>query len=189
MKKAAERPDLTTMRREDRAKEDEWIREYLTNAPYGVMATVSEGQPFQNINPFVYDGDTHSIYIHTAGEGRLRTIAERGGRVSYCAGSMGRLLPSKRARGFSVEYESVIVFGTISLIDDPTFARAKLQLLLDKYFPHMKSGPDYRPITSEEVAEVSAYQIKIDAWSGKKKKVKDDYPGAFLFGSPPPAES
>lgn len=185
MTKSTDRTELTSMRRKDRAKTDQWIREYLSHAQFGVLATVNDGQPYQNINTFVYDPDTHSIFIHTAGEGRLRSNAEAGGKVSYCVGQMGRLLPAKRAKGFSVEYESVVVFGTISIVEDQEIAKEKMQLLLDKYFPHLKSGPDYRPITDEEIAEVATYQIMIEAWSGKKKKEADDFPGAFGFGHPP----
>ena len=44
--------------------------------------------------------------------------------------------------------------------------KAALTLLLDKYFPHLHSGQDYRAITGDELARTTVYRIAIDAWSG-----------------------
>ena len=41
--------------------------------------------------------------------------------------------------------------------------------LLDKYFPDLKPGKDYRPITPEEISRTSVFAIEIEAWSGKEK--------------------
>jgi hypothetical protein len=41
--------------------------------------------------------------------------------------------------------------------------------LLDKYFPQLVSGRDYRPITEKEMARTSVFAIEIEGWSGKQK--------------------
>ncbi|MDR5693862.1 MAG: pyridoxamine 5'-phosphate oxidase family protein [Armatimonadota bacterium] len=168
------------VRRRDRAVKDEgWIRAMLKHAPFGVLATVYEDQPFINTNLFVFDETTHSIYLHTAHEGRTRTNIERNDRVCFSVSKMGRLLPAKTAMGFSVEYAGVVVFGRATIVTDEAEAQHALQLLLDKYFPHLKPGRDYQPITAEELAQTTVYRIKIEYWSGKKKEVDRDFPGAF----------
>ena len=65
---------------------------------------------------------------------------------------MGRLLPAPYARNFSTEYAGVVVFGSAEIIDDESDARHALQLLMDKYAPHLTPDVHYRPITSEEIA-------------------------------------
>jgi len=40
--------------------------------------------------------------------------------------------------------------------------------LLDKCFPDLKAGRDYRPITDSELARTSVYAIAIESWSGKE---------------------
>jgi nitroimidazol reductase NimA-like FMN-containing flavoprotein (pyridoxamine 5'-phosphate oxidase superfamily) len=94
---------------------------------------------------------------------------------------MGRLLPAGVALEFSVEYASVVVFGHGSVVDSEEEAKHALQMFLDKYFPHLKKGQDYRPITEEEVNRTSVFKISIEEWSGKKKSERSDYPGAFLY--------
>ncbi len=175
----------TAIRKHDRAADEEWIKKFIKEAPYGNLATVHGDQPFINMNLFVYDEETHSIYMHTAGHGRTRDNIDAADKVCFSVSKLGRLLPAKVSREFSCEYEGVVVFGSGSVITDMKFARDKIQLLTDKYFPHLKPGEDYRPITPAEIAEISAYQIKITQWSGKRKEVEADFPGAFRYEERP----
>jgi len=173
--------EFTCMRRDDRAQDDSWIENFLADAHFGVLATIHEGQPFQNINIFVYDKETHALYMHTAKRGRTRSNIDSEERVSFSAAKMGRLLPADVARELSVEFQSVIVFGRGSIVDDKKLARDKMQKLIDKYFSHLEAGKDYRKITPAEIDEINVYRIDIDCWSGKKKKAEDDFPGAFFM--------
>jgi len=43
-----------------------------------------------------------------------------------------------------------------------------LYKLIEKYFPGMKPGKEYRPITDKELNRTSVYTISIDNWSGKR---------------------
>ncbi len=92
---------------------------------------------------------------------------------------MGRLLPAATALNFSVEYQSVVAFGPTYRIEDAQEAEYALQLMLDKYFAHLHSGVDYRPITEGELSATAVYRLDIEEWSGKQKAVAEDFPGAF----------
>lgn len=179
--------DYTTLppnqvRRADRAVTDEaWIADMLLHAPFGTLATVSDGQPFVNTNLFVYVPEDHAIYTHTAQVGRTRANVDADEKVCFTVSDMGRLLPADEALEFSVEYSGVVVFGRASIIDGEPAERG-LQLLLDKYFPHLQPGRDYRPIMPEELKRTSVFRIQIESWSGKRKKVDEDFPGAFFYG-------
>lgn len=174
------------VRRADREMTDEaWIVELLNRAPVGTLATVSDGQPFINSNLFVYDAAAHAIYMHTARVGRTRANVEGEDRVCFSITEMGRLLPADEALEFSVEYNGVVAFGHVTVIEDATEATRALQMLMDKYFPHLRPDEHYRRIMPEELVRTSVYRIAIDSWSGKRKKVDDDFPGAFLYGEYP----
>jgi nitroimidazol reductase NimA-like FMN-containing flavoprotein (pyridoxamine 5'-phosphate oxidase superfamily) len=173
-------------RRHDRAVEDEaWIRAFLHRAPIGVLATIYEEQPFINTNLFVFDEAANVIYMHTARTGRTRTNVEEDERVCFSVSEMGRLLPADTALEFSVEHAGVVVFGRAVIVADEAEARRALQLLLDKYAPHLRPGKDYRPITTEELERTTVYRISIEQWSGKKKEVEADFPGAYFYNDPP----
>ena len=169
--------------RQDRAISDEtWLRNFLRTAPFCAVATSVNDQPFLSNNTFVYDETTNVIFMHTAYAGRFRHNLEQNPRICFTVARMGRLLPSKTALGFSNEYESVVVFGKVEILKSQEDARFALQKLLNKYFPHLKPGEDYHHITEKELAVVTVYRITIEEWSGKKKEVEPDFPGAFLYG-------
>jgi hypothetical protein len=170
--------------RKDRSKDDAWIGAYLKKVPFGMLATEYEGQPFIKPTLFVYDESEHAIYIHGALVGRMRTNLEANPRVSFCIAEMGRLLPAETAMEVGVEYASAVVFGRVEVLTNPDEARRGLQLLLDRYFPKLKPGVDYREILPQELDITSVYRIKIDSWSGKEEHARQDFPAAFTYQAP-----
>ncbi|MCA9927470.1 MAG: pyridoxamine 5'-phosphate oxidase family protein [Anaerolineales bacterium] len=177
----AKRP-FSHIRRSDReVTEEQWIRTFLHRAAFGHLATVYEGQPFINSNLFVFDEAKHAIYFHTAHVGRTTANVAEHERVCFSISTMGRLLPADVALEFSVEYSGVVVFGTAVILTDPQEKEHGLQLLLNKYAPHLHPGRNYRPITAEELKRTGVYRINIEQWSGKKKEVDADFPGAYFY--------
>lgn len=174
------------LRRRDRGKDDEWVRAFLKRATHGVLATVDEaGQPFVNANIFVFDEDSHCLYLHTHRTGRTRANVDAREKVAFTVSAMGRLLPAHEALEFSVEYAGVVAFGTARVVSDPQEAEHGLRMLLEKYAPHLEYGVDYRGIADEELARTAVYRIDIEAWSGKQKEAATDFPGAYALPDPP----
>jgi nitroimidazol reductase NimA-like FMN-containing flavoprotein (pyridoxamine 5'-phosphate oxidase superfamily) len=169
--------------------DEAWIRDLLRRAPFGTLATVRHGQPFVNMNIFVYDEAAHALYLHTARAGQTRSNVEADDRVCFGVSEMGRLLPAPTAMHFSVEYAGVVVFGRARIVEDEVEAERALQQLLNKYAPHLRPGRDYRPIQPEELAVTSVYRIDIDEWSGKQKVAPPDHPGAYLYGQAPASKA
>jgi uncharacterized protein len=186
--RTTDRSSPAFVRRRDRAVDDDaWIRVFLRRAPMGVLATVDHaGRPFVNSNLFVYDQAADAIYMHTARLGRTWTNVQRQARVCFSATEMGRLLPAKEALEFSVEYASVVVFGRGRVVSDEAEAAQALQMLLDKYAPHLRPGHDYRPPVPAELARTAVYRIDIEVWSGKRKRAAEDFPGAYTYAPPAP---
>ena len=173
--------ERANLRRNDRAADEGWIREFLHESAVGVLATVHGDQPFVNSNIFVYDEDRHAIYLHTARTGRTRDNVEAFAKAAFTVYETGRLLPADEALEFSIEYGGVVVFGAATVVEDPEEAEFGLQLLLDKYAPHLEPGRDYRPITASELKRTSVFRLDIESWSGKRKYEKPDFPGAYLY--------
>lgn len=169
-------PTSTTQpRRRDRALQpDPEIEALLHRLPVGFIALSDQDQPYLNPNLFWFDAAARRIYFHTAAKGRTRDTVERNPRVCFSAAEMGSLIPADTALEFSTAYASVIVFGSVRVVDDETEQRHGLQGLLDKYFPHLQAGIDYRPIVDEELERTSVYAIDIEAWSGKRKPEPTD---------------
>ncbi len=100
--------------------------------------------------------------------GRIRANSEGFPEVCFEASEFGLFLPSNIALEFSMQYESVIAFGKIIVIEDMEEKRRGLYGLIEKYFPGMNPGKEFRPITDKELQRTSVYAIKIKSWSGKR---------------------
>jgi len=158
----------TAQRRPEHVQSDEWIREFLGRTQIGHIATRWDEQPFINPTTFWYDAERHEIIFHSNVVGRVRANSERHELVCFEASEFGRLLPSNVALEFSIQYESVVVYGKIHHLEDFEEKRRALYGLIGKYFPKMSAGKEYRPITDKELRRTSVYAIAIESWSGKK---------------------
>jgi len=155
-------------RRPHLTKDDQWIRAFLKETKVGHIASCVDDQPFLNPSTFWYDEENHQIVFHSNLAGRIRSNIEVNPKVSMEASELGKMLPSNVALEFSLQYRSVIVFGTTRIVTDPDEARRLLYGLLRKYFPAMTAGKEYREITDKELRATSVYAIKIEEWSGKE---------------------
>ncbi|MBT3322720.1 MAG: pyridoxamine 5'-phosphate oxidase family protein [Anaerolineae bacterium] len=162
---------LSKMRRKDREITDkDWIVALLNRAGYGVLATCKDGQPFTVARNFSYNTGNHVIYFHGARKGRTFEQAESGAKANLNVSEMGDLLVAERAMNFGVEYKGVVVFGQLSIVDDPVEAKRALQLLMNKHFPKLKPDVDYEATTDIDLKVTAVIRMDISSWSGKEKK-------------------
>jgi len=155
-------------RRPHLTRDDEWIRAFLKVAQVGHIATSIDNQPFITPSTFWHDEENHQIVFHSNVAGRIRSNIESNPKVSLEASELGKLLPSNVALEFSLQFRSVMVFGTARIVSDPEEARYLLSGLISKYFPKMEVGKEYRKITDKELRATSIYALHIESWSGKE---------------------
>ena len=173
--------DYTNIRRQEREKNEAWIKAFLDHAEFGSMATAVGDQPFLVTRNFAYDDQAQAIYMHGARKGRTYETAAGTPKVCFSASKAGRLLPGKRAMNLGTEFSGVVVFGRLHLVEDLEEARHGLQLLCAKYFPHLKPSVDYEPLSNDDLKVTAVLRIDIEHWSWKEHKVAADFPGAFFF--------
>jgi len=173
--------DYTKIRRRERGKDDAWIKAFLARSEFGTMATAQGDQPFLVTRNFAYDETAHAIYMHGAKKGRTFENAVEAPKVCFTANKAGRLLPGERAINFGTEFAGMVAFGRLHVVEDSDEAKHGLQLLCDKYFPHLKPNVDYEPTTDTDMKVTAVLRINIESWSGKERKVADDFPGAFYY--------
>lgn len=161
-------PPAAFQRRPHLTQNDDWIRAFLKTAQIGHIATSIDGQPFINPTTFWYDETNHQIIFHSNVAGRVRSNIESNPKVSLEASELGRFLPSNVALEFSLQFRSVIVYGSARIVSDPAEARRLLYGLISKYFPAMTAGKEYREITEKELRATSIYAIEIESWTGKE---------------------
>jgi len=149
-------------------RDDNWIRPFLREAKVRHIASTRDNQPSMNPGTFWFDEANHQIIFHSNVAGRIRSNIESNSRVCFEAIELGKMLPSNVALEFSLQFRSVILFGTARILIDPDEMRRVMYGLIQKYFPAMRAGQEYREITDKELKRTSVYAIKIEEWSGKE---------------------
>jgi uncharacterized protein len=149
-------------------RDDEWIRAFLREARVAHIASARDGRPFLTPSTFWFDEENQRIIFHSNIAGRIRSNLENNPRVCLEVSELGKLLPSNVALEFSLQYRSVVVFGTVRLVSDPREVRQVLYGLIRKYFPSMTPGQEFREITDKELRATSVYAVQIEEWSGKE---------------------
>jgi hypothetical protein len=176
---------FTHIRRQKKAVTDEeWIKQFLTRAPVAVLATATQNQPFLSTKQFVYDEQRHIIYLHSADQGRTPNNLRANPKVCLTAFEMGRFIPARKACNFSVEYASVVIFGTASLVEDEQEMIEALKQIMQKYAPQFTPGVDYPTIAPSDLAGVAVIRVAILGWSGKRASEPLDHPEAYNYLPP-----
>ena len=156
-------PEYTKIRRRERGKDDAWIKEFLAGAEFGTIATAKDDQPFLVTRNFAYDEAAHAIYMHGAKNGRTYSSARQAPQVCFSTSEAGRLLPAIRAMNFGTEFGGVVVFGLLNVVKGVDESKHGLQLLCDKYFPHLKPVVDYETPSDSDLKVTAVLRIDIES--------------------------
>lgn len=164
---------MSLSRRPHNRWDEDWITELLGRGRIGRVATLwqaEDGQAFPFITPlaYVYRPQHNDIVYHTNIVGRLWANTGQGQPATFETSEIGGLLPSNSPLELSVQYHTVMVFGTARLITGPQEKRAALTELSERVFPGLRVGQETRPITDDDLKRTSVYSLHIERWSGKE---------------------
>lgn len=154
------------VRRQNRILDNETrITELLHTSEYGFLAMgIDEGGYGYGIPiNYAYDEETNSLYFHCATDGKKMDIMQVNNNVSFCVVGETKPLADK----FSTLYESVIVFGNVSLNLPDDEKRKALRLLVKKYSAGYEDvGEKYM---DKSWGRTATFKIKIEHISAKAK--------------------
>ena len=109
---------INKSRLDDLVMDEEQIAVLLNNLMIGHVATRDHNQPFVIPTTFWYSKEKHEIYFHSNAFGRIRYNANNYSEVCFTCFESGRLLPSNIPLEKSIQYKSIMVFGTLLVIKD-----------------------------------------------------------------------
>lgn len=152
--------DNSKVRRQDRLLGEERAAAILREGEYGFLALGGEGGYGIPVN---FAAETDHIYIHCAPEGeKLRRISSDN-RASFCV--VGHTAP--KPQQFTTEYESVMLFGRITVVTDDTERMHALSLIVAKYSPeYTETGMKY---AEKSFHRTAVLRLDIERASGKCK--------------------
>ena len=118
------------MRRKVQQLSPEETEAVLLRGTAGVLAlTGDKAFPYAVPISYVYDGE--HIYFHSALEGHKIDAIRRNPNASFAVIDQDEVIPEK----YTTAYRSVIVFGSIRIIEDDAEKRITIRKLAIKYAP------------------------------------------------------
>jgi nitroimidazol reductase NimA-like FMN-containing flavoprotein (pyridoxamine 5'-phosphate oxidase superfamily) len=150
---------------------------------------VQDGQPF--VIPMTYLYRDGRLFLHgSKGSRALRHLAS-GASMCITVTLADSLVASKSAASHSVNYRSVMVFGTARPVRDHRALIDLAHTIVKRYFPDRKPGEAFRAVTDDELKAVRFVEVAIEEISGKRRtgppvNALDNDPDAIGWGGVAP---
>ncbi|MFI5114547.1 MAG: pyridoxamine 5'-phosphate oxidase family protein [Terriglobales bacterium] len=124
---------------------------------------VVDGQPY--VIPTSYGRDGDDLYIHGSVASRMLRNLEQGIPVCITVTLLDGLVLARSVFNHSMNYRSVVILGTATLVDDPAEKIAALRALSEHILPHR--WDDARQPNEKELKATSVLRIPIHEFSAK----------------------
>jgi nitroimidazol reductase NimA-like FMN-containing flavoprotein (pyridoxamine 5'-phosphate oxidase superfamily) len=112
---------------------------------------------------YARSGDT--VYIHGSAASRMLRTLEQGVPVSIAVTHVDGLVLARSAFHHSINYRSVVIFGTAVAVEDPAEKNEALRLFSEQIAPGRWA--EVRPPAPQELKGTSVLKVTIDEASAK----------------------
>lgn len=118
------------MRRKKQALSPEECAAVLAQGTAGVLAlSGDDGYPYAVPLSYVFDGGR--LYFHCAKAGHKLDAIRQNNRASFCVVGQDQIVPEE----YTTYFKSVIIFGTMRILEDVSEKHAAIEKLAVKYAP------------------------------------------------------
>jgi nitroimidazol reductase NimA-like FMN-containing flavoprotein (pyridoxamine 5'-phosphate oxidase superfamily) len=153
----------------------EVIDRILDEAVVCQVGIVENGQPV--IIPMAYARVGDSIYLHGSKASRLLRTLASGAPVCISATLVDGLVLARSAFHHSMNYRSVVVFGSGRAVEDPDEKTQAFQALLDRMVPgrwQQIRGPNEQELRQTLVVAISMEEVSGKIRTGPPKDDEED---------------
>ncbi len=148
------------MRRFKQELSAEECSQILRTEPRGVLAVIGDGgYPYTVPLDFVYADE--KLFFHSAVEGHKVDAVLRDPKASFCVLRQRELSDD----GWSYFFDSVVVFGRVTAVDNEEERTHRLRMLGLKYNP---SAADVENDVRKNIKRTLMLQLEIEHMSGKR---------------------
>src|SRR6266550_2855694 len=124
---------------------------------------VVDNQPF--VIPTGYGRSGDNLYIHGSAASRMLRNLDQGVAVCITVTLLDGLVLARSVFNHSMNYRSVVILGTATIVDDPTEKLAALRALSEHILPHR--WDDSRQPNEKELKATSVLRLPITEFSAK----------------------
>jgi len=164
--------------------------EILSNGMVAHVGFIEDGLPY--VIPLTYHYDCKSpdlIYLHGSTRSRAMEVLATGAPVCVTVTLADGLVYSRKAMNHSMNYRSVVLFGTAREVTHPEEKFELFAQMVQRYFPDRLLERDYDPPPESDLGVTSLVEMRIEEWNAKARRGgptgpdddKPDAPGSAGF--------
>ncbi|HWI54989.1 MAG TPA: pyridoxamine 5'-phosphate oxidase family protein [Desulfobacteria bacterium] len=139
----------------------EQCEQVLESQELGYLSMSRDGEPY--CLPFNFAYYQGCIYIHTGRKGLKWDFLKENSRVCFAVAASVQKKSGLSPCQYTYEFESVVLFGTASIVDSLEERNKSMSCIIDKY----KTAP-VTPVPEDKLEKVMILKIEIDKLSGRK---------------------
>jgi len=124
---------------------------------------VADGQPY--VIPTLYGRDGNALYLHGSAASRMLRSLGQGLSVCVTVTLVDGLVLARSVFNHSMNYRSVVILGTATLVEDPVEKLTGLRAVSEHVVPHR--WDDARQPNEKELKVTSVLKIPIEEFSAK----------------------
>ena len=159
--------------------------EILSSGMVAHVGFIEEGLPYVIPLTYHYDGQSPDrLYLHGSIRSRAMEVLASGAPVCVTVTLADGLVYSRKAMNHSMNYRSVVLFGTAREVTDPDKKFELFDQMVQRYFPDRLLERDYNPPPASDLGVTSLVEVRIEEWSAKARRggptgPDDDKPDAL----------
>lgn len=166
---------MEEIRRKDREMDESFAYSIIDKVDFGSLATVNENNTPYSV-PISFVRVENVIYIHSATKGnKIKNITNNPEVSMSFVGDINIPFPDEKSsvgrkprEVFTTEFESAVIFGTASIVENRNEKILALKLLCEKYTP--KNMAVFNDAIIDAIDITNVIRIDIRNITGKRKK-------------------
>lgn len=150
----------------EKIKNQKILEDILLDAQYLRLGLCSDNKPY--IVPISFGYKNKSIYLHSSRKGTKINLIKQNENVCFEVDIFYEALPSDEPCSYYMKYQSVVGYGTATILEDENEIKDGLKIVIDRY--HNK---EYC-IDDLNLKKVAVIRIDIDDLHGRQYGMGDE---------------
>ena len=159
--------------------------EILSSGLVAHVGFIEDGLPY--VIPLSYHYEAQQpdrLYLHGSIRSRALELLATGAPVCVTVTLTDGLVFSRKAMNHSMNYRSVVLFGTAREVTDHDEKFVLFDQMVQRYFPNRKLERDYNPPPATDLGVTALVEVQIEDWNAKARRggptgPDDDNPNAL----------
>ena len=145
--------------------------EILSNGLVAHVGFIENGLPYVIPLSYHFDSDqADRLYLHGSIRSRALELLATGAPVCVTVTISDGLVYSRKAMNHSMNYRSVVLFGTAREVTDHDEKFALFDQMVQRYFPDRLLERDYNPPPASDLGVTALVEVQIEEWSAKARR-------------------